>query len=132
MTALPEVVLALATLTPGDGRMGVGAAREPLARGFAGEWEGEWCFGSQEGRAELRDGRLRIYAGRLPQTFEVNIEGRGALRMTNGRDFNCAGAWREEGERLTISVTPTFSWPCRASGNRTILVTLKPAAPRKP
>ncbi len=109
MTAWTEIGLALAALTPGDGGVGVGAAREPLARRFAGEWEGEWCFGSQEGRAELRDGRLRIYAGRLPQTFDVVLESRRALRLTNGRDFKCAGAWRADGERLTISVTPPFS-----------------------
>jgi hypothetical protein len=125
------VVLALAGLTCGDGGPGMGAARESLARSFAGLWEGAWCFRSQEGRAELRDGRLHIYEDSEAQTFETTIDGRRGLRMTDGRGCNWAGTFRLEGDRITILVRPTFPLPC-CPGDRALRITLKSAAPRKP
>ena len=142
------IVLALAGLTCGDGGPGLGAAQAPVALPFfsgpafpgrwAGAWEGTDWRGAKEARTvELAGGVLRtVSAGDIEtqsHDVKVAVEGAGALRMTIWSDVYHPAIYRYEGGRLVICVSEGRGRPVAfRAGRRTVLLTLRPAAPRKP
>jgi hypothetical protein len=137
------IVLALAALTCGNGGPGMGAAREATAIVFpAGEWEGTW--------------EHQQYQGPEVSTFQVRITGGECLLMPEGRSFGghcsfvadgprrvlvkfadstCRGIWKWERGRVVVCIAAKAGSDRPKSfhlGHNAELITLRPAAPRKP
>jgi hypothetical protein len=142
------IVLALAVLTCGDGGPGLGAAKAPVALPFfsgcafsgrwVGMWEGTGWQGARDVRTvELADGVLRTVTadgvGIRYDGVKVTVEGAGALRMTIWSDVYHPAIYRYDCGRLVICVSEGGKRPeAFQAGRRTVLLTLRPAAPRKP
>jgi hypothetical protein len=133
-------VLVLAGVTAGDGGMGMGAAREPVAVGLDGWWEGEEECQWDTTRVDLRRGVLRVFdrAGTVKESYRVCFGGKGRVSILDNSGRTFLGIFRLEGRRLLICVS---NW-CSILGDDprpqtfrvdlySSLLTLRPV-PRKP
>jgi hypothetical protein len=145
---MTPLLLTLACLLPSDGGPGAGAARAPVAVRFSsafalpgrwvGTWEGTGWQGARDSRTvELAGGVLRTVSadgiGIRYDGVKVAIEGAGALRMTIWSNMYCPAIYRFEGDRLIICVGEGRKRPAAfRAGPHAVLLTLRPASPRKP
>jgi hypothetical protein len=137
------IILALAGLASGDGGPGMGAAAAPVAVGLGGDWTGAWEIGHGEPlRVQMRQGVISW----LGQKSVVQLKFRrgpdrdaGTLAaVMSGDKWSVLGQgiYRAEPGRLLICVDFLHGEPppsaFRPVSGRTALITLKPAALRKP
>jgi hypothetical protein len=129
------LVLALATLSAGDGGPRSLGASEPVAVSLAGCWEGTWenCL-SGTSRVDLRGGVLRTFRsdGAVTHTDRLVLDGRGAARLESAAGTTLLGVYRLEGRRLVVRLVyrdgrPPPRWT--RSHRDCFLVTLRPARP---
>jgi hypothetical protein len=131
-------VLILAVVTAGDGGQSVGAAWEPVAVHFTGNWEGVWHSESGDIEASMSGGVLRATGplwDRLCGRYLLRPDVGGKVIVTWDADRRGVfrGIYKEERGRLVICFSenagerPTEFKP----GRYVYLLVLKPAA-RKP
>jgi hypothetical protein len=102
---MTPVLLALASLTPGDGGPGGETPRAPVVARFPGAWEGTTegpTFGALP--ADLRGDMLRIFGrpGVVTVFYRVRIANERALTLVGGDGRAWPGLYRLEGARLLI------------------------------
>jgi hypothetical protein len=138
------LVLALAGLTCGDGGPRAGAATARVTAGLDGEWSGTWDNGNGTPplRVRLRRGVIRFSCDEI--TIRVTAQpspGRhaeGVVRavVDDGRGATAVwGIFEAEPGRLLICIACRPGAPpatFKPVPNSTALITLKPAAQRKP
>jgi hypothetical protein len=123
------IVLALASLTAGDGGPGMGAAIAPVTPSLDGDLEERWEGG---GRAELRHGALKLYGPRenVLLTYSMRIDGEGTVRVTDWQGRSWKGIYRLAGRHLLIcwNLSPDRPSPVRPqTGYGQWLIRLRPA-----
>jgi hypothetical protein len=130
------IVLALAGLTCGDGGPGVGAATAPATVSLVGEWTGTERLGeAAPGKVELSAGTLTTAPGPCGMFTRavcfVSTDPRGHTRAAwGGVGFHVS--WRQEGRAPpAVRLRGLLYLPDVPRGIE-CLITLRPAAPRKP
>jgi hypothetical protein len=131
---MTPLFLTLASLTPGDGGPGMGAATAPAiepAVFLRGEWEGILFHGDGRWtRFDLADGKV---AGRF-SNWVILPDGPGQVRVeVTPTPYLLRCIWKLEGcEVIICGARSPDPRPSRYSAGEGFLIELKPAAPRKP
>ena len=135
---MPGVLLMLAGLVTGDGRPGVIPAREPVTPRLEGRWVGTLRSWGTDYQAELDEGRLRCTfegarVGRNPTPLALAFMAGGRVRV-RWEEENLLGIWKVERGRILVCISGRKGrWPTSFKGDQgLVLLTLHPAAPRKP
>jgi hypothetical protein len=127
--AVTAVVLALAGLTCDDAGPGLGAARAPAAVSLVGEWTGTERFGEADPREVV------LSAGTLTASGECGLGVRAVCFVSTDKRGRTSAAWGGVGFRVSWRqegrAPPSAYLRGHLLGTE-ILITLRPAAPRKP
>jgi hypothetical protein len=131
------IVLALAGLACGDGGPGTGAARAPVVVRFEGRWVGTFRSWRLDYPAELTGGELHITERRgggtgPPAPFALTAESERWVRVRWGKETRLGIYKWERGHVVICFGARNGQRPESFDGFRNFLLTLKPAAPRKP